>query len=139
MKERAMYHINNDESDIFKLHPSKHYIPIIPNQPNFDSDMNHYLERSNQHKKQNNNIPKEQPIAPQQHKHFFLFLVHFLNFYILNIKNTDIEDIIIIDTKDIIIIDIIIINNLIPRKKIIKLYFNLLQELSGEIFLIFLL
>ena len=73
-RERAMYHINNDESDIFKLHPSKHYIPIIPNQPNFDLDMNHYLERSNQHKKQNNNnIPKEQPIVPQQHKHFPLF------------------------------------------------------------------
>ena len=55
-----MYDINKDDSDVFKLHPSKHYIPIVPVQPNFNSDENHYLEHSNQHKKQENNIPKEQ-------------------------------------------------------------------------------
>ena len=71
-RERAMYDINKDDSDVFKLHPSKHYIPIVPVQPNFNSDENHYLEHSNQHKKQENNIPKEQPVEPE-HRHFPIF------------------------------------------------------------------
>tara|TARA_Y100000816_G_C26081596_1_gene570107 strand:- start:401 stop:937 length:537 start_codon:yes stop_codon:yes gene_type:complete len=71
-RERAMYNINKDDGDFLKFHPSKHYIPIDPVEPNFNSDVNHYLQHNNQNKKQDSNIQKQNPIE-QHHRHFPIF------------------------------------------------------------------